>query len=339
MKTKHILKTLIIVLLFTASCKNTKKIPANNIPSTFAFYNIENLFDTINDPLIEDEEFLPTSEKQWNTKKYRDKLTKLSSVISQLGDSDGPEFLGLCEVENKQVLIDLTTSTTLKKYNYKIIHENSPDARGIDVAFIYKPTFFEVINYKYFRINFEEEEYKSYKTRDFLLVSGLYKKDTLYFIINHWPSRRGGQEKSEPRRTFVASKVRNVIDSLKLDQKNLIVTGDFNDMPTNNSIINYLKSGNDPTFATNNLYNLLHEPYLNGKGSYNYNNEWNMLDQLIVSKKINQKYIINNSAQVFSPEWLKQHGGKYEGYPDRTYAGKKYLGGYSDHFPVYLNIK
>ena len=322
------------------TCSSRQNTTAQNY--TIASYNVENLFDTFDDPLQwGDDEFLPLSKRQWNLKKYNDKLEKLSEVISQLGDEDGPEIIGLSEVENLKVVEDLFNTKKLQQYNYSIIHQDSPDKRGIDVAFVYKEDIYKPITYKTYTIDFHNEP--DYKTRDFLLVIGvLAETDTIIFILNHWPSRSGGV-KAEYQREYVASKVRDVVNLIFGINKNskIIIMGDFNDEPSNKSIYKVLKAKEGfSNLKTGELYNPWYSLEKENQGSYCYRGDWSMLDQIILSTPlVNNKNIHYkiNSATIFAPEWLKQHNSQYyDGYPLGTFWGKKYLSGYSDHFPVYI---
>jgi len=245
--------------------------------------------------------------------------------------------------ENRKVVEDLLNTEKLKKFGYSIIHQDSPDRRGIDVAFVYKKAIFKPTFQKAYTINFPEEP--DLRTRHFLLVSGVFAdRDTLHFIVNHWPSRWGGTAKSEYKRMYVASRVREVIDFIfAIDAKSkIIIMGDFNDEPANQSIYGILKAKEKPSgLISAELYNPMYQLEKENLGSYKFRDDWNMLDQIILSQSLlnkNSLHYQDNSATVFSPEWLKQHESKWEGNPMRTFGGKKYLGGYSDHFPVYITL-
>ena len=306
-----------------------------------AFYNVENLFDTVDDPEKNDEEFLPDGKKQWGADRYKKKLDKLSLVLSKLGD-EPPAVIGLCEVENKQVVEDLINTDRLKKYNYKIVHYPSPDRRGIDVALIYRPKYFKVTSSKSYRL--VDKNQPDFITRDQLLVTGKFDEDEMHLIVNHWPSRYGGKKRSAPRRLLAAKLTRSIVDSLLNANKNakLIVMGDLNDNPTDPSLTQGLKA-----FAKRpkgkNLYNAMAPLYKKGIGSLCYRDQWYLFDQMILSKALvkgskSQYRYVSKSAKVYGPDLLRQKGGRYNGYPDRTYAGRRYLGGFSDHFPVYIYI-
>jgi predicted extracellular nuclease len=311
---------------------------------SIAFYNVENLFNTTHDEGKKDEEYLPTSEKQWDKEKYEQKQKNLAKVISQLGDADGPEILGLCEVENLEVLEDLIKQKALKSEKYGIVHFESGDYRGIDNALIYKKKAFQVTNSRVFKIDFPGGGYTS---RDILLVSGLMGGDEIHFLVNHFPSRRGGQAKSEPKRVLVATKLREVVESLMKVNPNakIVIMGDFNDETTDKSIQQVLMAkGKNFDASKGELYNAMANLDNEGHGSYNYKDNWQMLDQIIMSPnmfeaKSGWDYIYKSSA-VYSEDYLRQtEPAKYRGYPNRTFAGRKYLGGYSDHFPVYIKIE
>ena len=335
-----------ILLLFTlallgagcASLRNT----APTGPITVGFYNMENLFDTEDDPEIDDQEYLATSELKWDVARYQTKLNNLGKVIRQMGDEDGPELLGACEIENRKVLEDLIQTKELKDRNYSIVHFNSPDARGIDVALLYKAAVFRPVSSRLLQIQFEDPKFR---TRLPLLVTGIWEgKDTVSVIVNHWPSRRGGAEASEAKRIAVARRVSSYMDSVNrcCPSRHVIIMGDFNDEPTNRSISEVLQAG-DLASAQGVvvLQNAFYQLKQQGQGSHVFNNEKSMLDQIILTPNFLDKQgleLIPGSATIVNPEWM-QDKGKYAGSPLRTYAGKKYLGGYSDHFPVYIRIQ
>lgn len=326
----------------TETQKPEKKYAFSQI--TVGFYNVENLFDTKDNPAINDDEFLPQGKNKWTQKRYQKKLEKLAQAIKSLGDQDGAEILGLAEVENRNVIKDLINTKGLKNKNYKIIHFDSPDKRGIDVAMIYKASAFKPILKKNIPVTFANKPH--FKTRDILLVSGKLNNEAVHFIWTHFPSRRGGAEKSEPYRKAVAKQIRVVINELLREQPQakILVAGDFNDLPENASIKEVLKAKPNPDYSKKELFNPAHELMTNGKGSYNYKGKWQMLDQILLSEswikaKVGFKYV-GRSMNVYAPEFMKQQqNNKYKGNPDRTYAGNNYLGGMSDHFPVYAQFK
>lgn len=311
------------------------------------FYNVENYFDIEDDSLTHDEEFTPEGFKHWSFGKMVDKQRKISEVIYDIGKWELPGLLGLCEVENRGVLDNLIKYTPLGESSYKIIHKESPDWRGIDVAVFYRPEVFTPLDTTYIKVVFPFD--KSKTTRDILYVKGLIKQiDTLHFFVNHWPSRYGGQQASEPKRLHVASLVKNKVDSIlnKNPNAKIIITGDFNDEPSNKSIIEILNAKPDTNELNgrNGLVNLMYNmKEKKGLGSYKYRFEWNMLDQFIVSKALlntNQPIFTRpEEVIIFKRDYLMQEDDKYPGKkPFRTYLGPRYLGGYSDHFPVYLDL-
>ena len=327
---------LFLFLIICAACVPDRVRQRSSVAAAVrvAFYNVENLFDTIDDPAIDDQEFLPTSEKQWTGQRYQDKLTKLAEVITAL---EHPLLVGLAEVENVQVLHDLTATSSLR--TYKIIHFDAPDTRGIDVALLYQGSF-----KPYLARPIAVDLPDSHKTRDILRVSGTFYQDTLHILVNHWPSRVGGLEKTEPNRVAVATQVKQEVDAIVSNSPaaKIIVMGDFNDEPDNRSIAEVLEAQQRMAGRPTILFNPMAKLQADGQGSYNYRGNWDMLDQIILSAGLFQASegisYHENSATVFSPEWLQQQGGDYDGYPHRTYAGPNYLGGYSDHFPVFIEF-
>jgi len=308
------------------------------------FYNVENLFDTYDDTLIKDEEFLPEGDRFWSKYKYYQKINNIYKVIIALGEWSPPAIVALSEIENKKVLTDLVNNTPLVKYEYKIIHYNSPDRRGIDVAFLYREDLFEPISSKAIPIHFPKNP--DSKTRDILHVKGIANQsDTLHVFVNHWPSRWGGQLESEERRLFVASVLKQKVDSLfnKDTESNIIITGDFNDYPNNKSISQILEAKQEFNEVNSTyLYNL--SDYLfkdKNIGSHKYQGAWGVLDQFIVSGNLLMK---NNSIStsvddiyIFNADFLLEPDEGYYGFkPYRTFIGYKYQGGFSDHLPIYL---
>lgn len=329
---------LISVTLILFSCSEQKK------EYTIAFYNVENLFDTINDPIKWDDDFTPEGKLKFTSERYEDKLEKLSKVLSAIDSLSLPTIIGLCEIENRLVIEDLCKEKALIDANYKIAHAESPDKRGIDCALIYKSEDFKYLNHEVIGIQFPWEP--NYTTRDILHVEGILgRKDTVHIFVNHWPSRRGGQEKSEKNRVFVAEQLRKSIDQIqdKNPLAKIIIMGDFNDEPNNVSVTNTLNAGNNQS-STNpsDLYNLVYNMDVKGKGTYNYRGNWNMLDHLIVSNSlINQEKGLTTSydaARIFNEDWICYKNKDGVLIPSRTYGGPNYYGGYSDHFPVYFKI-
>lgn len=336
-------KTLLLILLVWGSVAVSQAQDKDKYHlGSIAFYNVENLFDTIDDPEKRDEEYTPEGRRNWTNVRYRTKLQNIARVLSKLAGGDAPSVIGLCEVENKQVIEDLVKTGGLKKYNYKIVHYSSPDRRGIDVALIYRPEYFSPTFSKSYPL--VDPNNPRFITRDQLLVKGKFDGDDIHFIVNHWPSRGGGQKRSEPRRIKAATLTRSITDSLLNADKNakIVIMGDLNDNPTDKSLTKVLKAS-DKKPNGKRLYNAMLPLYKKGIGSLAYRDQWYLFDQIILSKglvmakKYSYKYV-PKSARVFAPKVLKQRSGKYEGYPLRTFGGRTYLGGYSDHFPVYIFI-
>jgi len=303
---------------------------------TIAFYNIENLFDVYNNEITRDNDMLPTSEKKWSIKRYKNKLGKIGYVIAKIGKKDvkrHPTIVGLAEVENELVLKDLVTSKHLEEYNYSFVHYNSPDERGIDVALLYDKTVFKVAYSKTFTVDLINLEGKVDHTRDILLVSGLFEGLELHLIVNHWPSRRTGNIETEHKRLRASQKVTDIICEIKEKSPNarVIVMGDFNDDPESKSI--------KALELSHGLFNPMRTLLSQDRGTTSYNQKWNLFDQFLIThnffeRKKNVLRFIN--ANIFDENFLKEQDGKYKGSPYRTYVGKRYKGGYSDHFPVYL---
>ncbi len=312
------------------------------------FYNVENLFDTIDDPKKNDNEYLPTSKKKWNSAKYWSKQKSIAQTLIAVGGWEAPDIIGLSEVENRQVLINLIRTTTLKKFNYEIIQYDSPDERGIDVAMLYRPDKFRVLNTKAFPVIFPGKIKPT--TRDILYVKGVVlNKDTIHVFVNHWPSRRGGQQKSEPLRKATAAILRTKVDSvLKIKSSaNILIMGDLNDEPDDISIAEVLKAKQVTTsINSNDLIDLMSPIKKEGKGTLLFKDKigihWYTFDQFIVSSSLlnNQSHIFVSpeKAQVFNGNFLfkeKEDGTKKL---NRTYEGPRYTGGFSDHLPVYLDL-
>jgi len=310
-----------------------------------AFYNLENLFDTQDDTLINDEEFVSGGMKGWSETRFRHKINNHAKTLIALGGWEAPAIIGFCEVENREVIHRLITETSLKDINYQIIHENSPDRRGIDVCLIYRPDKIKIVNHHYGRVSMPQEP--ELRTRDFLYMKGVvFEKDTIHVFYNHWPSRMGGQQSSEPKRLFVAQLIRNMCDSLLKDNPNanILISGDLNDEPGDKSVAEVLKG--KPSNANLNpgdFVNLMYEAWEKGVGTEKYQNHWGMLDQWLVSgalfKREKGLVVDGGTAGIFNAPWLIEKDERYLGEkPYRTFSGPKYLGGHSDHFPVYIDL-
>lgn len=307
------------------------------------FYNVENLFDTKDNPNKPDEEFTPTSEKEWTTERYSKKLDQLGKVIAAMGN---PTFLGVCEVENEQVLLDLAANDELKAGNYAVAHRESNDYRGIDNALLYDKSQFTVTNIENIVLSFPPKitEGKPYSSRDLFHVTGqLNDKTELHIFVNHFPSRRGGLKASEPKRTFVAGELRKEVDKVYAANQDakIIIMGDFNDETDNRSITEVLKAVKTDTDASQELVNCFAAMDAEGKGTYNYRGNWNLLDQIILSDNFynEQSTWKFSEAVIFREEWMMYNDPRNGATPSRTYGGPNYYGGFSDHLPVYVDIK
>ena len=327
----------IIIITMLAFVFSRKQQPAK--PIEVVFYNVENLFDTVDDTTVWDDHFLPDSLKKWTDERYAKKLVDLAKVLTAISEDDLPEVIGVCEVENRKVVEDLFITDSLKNGKFKIIHEESPDFRGIDVALAYNSELFSELYHEKIRYSFSFEP--ETKTRDILYAKLLSCGDTLHFFVNHWPSRRGGQEKSEPKRMKAATVLRTKIDSILLkDQKaKIIAMGDFNDYPNNKSMTEIM---NCEPGANQRLTNLTYQFHEDGLGTYHYRGEWGMLDQFIVSDGLLYSAegcaTSDSSAAIFKEDWMMYFPEKGSPSPNRTYGGPNYYGGYSDHLPIRLTL-
>lgn len=312
-------------------------------------YNVENLFDCQDDSLKDDAEFLPDAERQWTYQRYQTKLNNIAQVIKDASAevSNPPALVGLCEVENEHCLYDLTTYSALKSLSYRFVMTNSPDKRGIDVALLYQPTEFRVLQTEHIRVAFSARNPYP-PTRDILHVTGEVRSgDTLDVYVAHWPSRSGGEMESQPARVRVADilhrSVQETLHSRKCPQ--VVIMGDFNDYPDNFSVTRVLKAkAPKGDIKPDALYHLFARKAAEGSsGSYRYQGQWGFLDHLIVSGNLLNKqagmYTDESLAHVLRLPYLLKEDKKYGGdQPSRTYAGPYYLGGYSDHLPVYMDL-
>ncbi|NCO62685.1 MAG: endonuclease [Flavobacteriales bacterium] len=306
---------------------------------TIAFYNLENLFDIHDDHQTNDNDLLPTSVKKWTYKRYENKLRKIGFAISSIGFKETdkhPAIIGLAEVENDAVLKDLIASKHLSHCNYRFVHFDSMDERGIDVALLYDSTYFRVSYSETFSVELTNDEGLPDYTRDILLVTGFLEEEEIHVIVNHWSSRREGANETGFKRLAASNKVIEVIETLKLKNKHakIIVIGDFNDDPNNDSIQRLIKNQD--------LFNPMESLLSFSRGSTSHDFKWNLFDQIMFTKNFFETEPNTFSyleANIFDDDFLKLFSGKYKGKPFRTYVGKKYKGGYSDHFPVYAIFK
>ena len=346
-KMRKIISVLVIFLItFSSFAQQSQK---KYKIRTVGFYNLENLFDTVND-LEKNDEASPMMELNGNRETvYKDKLEKLSDVIIQLGAEKAktsPTLLGVAEVENKKVLEDLVKTENLKKKNYGIIHFDSPDKRGIDVALLYQKRYFKPIHFEAFNPNIYANNRKVY-TRDILLVSGYLDDELVHIIVNHWPSRSGGEAKSRPLREKAAYKVTQIIEKIKKNdpKAKVIVMGDFNDDPINSSFKTVLKTKTKKkNVKKGDLYNPYEDMFRRGFNTLAYRDNINLFDQILITSPLLDKGKKDFSSfkmfksGIFNKRFLTRKKGRYKGYPKRSFANGKYTGGYSDHFPVYMYL-
>jgi len=311
-------------------------------PVRVMFYNVENLFDIFDDSLKEDNDFLPSGLMRWNFTRYNKKINSLYKTIVAAGEWNPPSIVAFCEIENKKVLEDLVYGTYLSKYGYRIIHEESPDPRGIDVCMIYRKSCVNLIDYCYWVPKGIPSD--KFASRSVLYSKMLIQGDTVHFIINHWPSRRGGVLAREGMRIEIAEMVRNKADSIILKSHGgakIIIAGDFNSTPDDKEM-KVLVAERDP--EVNSLVNLSERMAVKGLGTYRYLGIWEMIDQVIISEALmpGNNGLVTGSMNltIFNPVFLLKRDSKYPGFsPFSTYRGYKYVGGYSDHLPVLLDLE
>lgn len=312
-----------------------------------AFYNLENLFDTEDDPLINDEEFLPGGAKGWNDEKYQLKLGNMAKVIHELGKEhspDGVSLLGVAEIENRRVLADLIQQEALSSQTWSIIHYDSPDGRGIDVALLYQPKYFIPLESRPVPLHLKGSDGEIRRTREILFVKGIMAGDTVAVLVNHWPSRRGGEKATRQYRMDGAAICKKLVDSIRMTSPatKAIIMGDLNDDPVSPSVKKVLAASGEksetPQFG---FYNPMYSFFKKGIGSNAYRDAWSLFDQIILS----DNFVTEDSggwmylrAEIFRKPFLLQRTGRFRGYPFRTFAGDQFLGGYSDHLPVIVHL-
>lgn len=334
-----------LLISFIVFIGNTSAQEKGSKVAVIGFYNLENMYDTLDAPNIADEEFTPNGIKKWDSAKYQDKISHMASVISQIGTditADGLAILGVSEIENRSVLEDIVKQESLKSRDYHIVHFDSPDKRGVDVGFIYQPKYFKVTKAEPVPAIIYNDKNERVYTRDILHVTGLLDGEEVHILVNHWPSRRGGQAATAHLRNAVAKIDRRILDSLVAINPNVkfITMGDLNDDPIDSSVKNYLRAhGTADNVKPGNLFDPMTEMYKSGKGTLAFNDTWSLFDQIIISYGLLKaptggfKYY---KGEIFNKKFLIQKTGNYVGYPMRTFDGDMYISGYSDHFPVYL---
>lgn len=332
----------IILCAFVFLCSFLESIHAQE-PFRVMFYNVENLFDTKNDSLKNDEEFLPEATKKWTYYRYKEKLTKIAKVIVASGNENVPDLVGLSEVENDTCLRDLVKYSPLHEAGYRYVMTDSPDARGIDVALLYQRSSFKLLDKV--EIPIPHEKLRRSPTRNILYVSGqVLSGDTLDVFVCHMPSRAGGEEKSEPFRMATCYVLKAAVDAVMdvRQNPNILIMGDFNDYPYNRSLTQMLKAAKPKKkVEPRALYNLM---YGMKGGTNRYRGEWGILDQIIVSgtmlQPTNSIRTTPTKAQILRHPFLLEEDDRYGGYiPSRTYIGMRYHGGFSDHLPVCVDLE
>ena len=318
-------------------------------PCKVMFYNLENFFDTINDPEVHDDEFTPEGPKKWNSAKYFKKLGNIERVLFDIAaaDKNYPAVIGVSEVETRSVLEDSVATPKLAPGNYRIVHYDSPEARGVDVAFMYRPDVFKLEGS--FPVKTVVPQLPNFKTRDILTMWGTIENEPFFFMVAHWPSRLGGKDASEFKRIAVGEQMRRIADSvLKINPATKVVAmGDFNDDPTDESIAEGLGAkAKMKDLKPGDFYNPFADMLKAGLGTLAYGDAWNLFDNIVVTENLatgsegrlrlqkapGSKFYGN----IFKRYYMLQKEGQYKGYPLRTYVGNNFQGGYSDHFPVYI---
>ena len=338
-------KILILILLLSTflGYSQEKTVKA----ACLGFYNFENLFDTVDDPEINDEEFTPKGKRRWEDNLYQEKLDNMAKVVSQLGTDitkDGVAILGVSEVENKKVLEDFVKNEAISGRDYKIAHHSSPDKRGIDVALLYQEKYFTFSHQKALPLILLKKDGSRRYTRDILVVTGEFDGDLMHVIVNHWPSRSGGENRSKAGRNDAGKICKQVVDSLYQENPNskIVIMGDLNDDPNSPSVKKFLQAKSEmKQVFNNNVYNPFCKFYKKGLGTTAWRDAWSLFDQILVSGSLvenkNNGYAFYK-AEVFKKPWLLQKSGRYQGYPYRTFVGDVYQGGYSDHLPVLIYL-
>lgn len=340
-------KSILVFLFFAISLT----VYAQTKPYKIVFYNLENFFDTVNDPEVLDDEFTPEGPKKWTQDKYDKKLHNMERVFFDIAaiNKDYPVVIGVSEVENRNVLEDIVAAPKLAPANYRIVHHDSPEARGVDVAFFYRADVFKFEGEKAIRTIIPS--LPNFKTRDILTMWGKIDGEDFLFMVGHWPSRLGGKEASEYKRIAVGEQMRSIADSVKQIRPDVkvVLMGDFNDDPTDPSITQGLGAKLKVKELQKGDY---YAPYASmlkaGYGTLAYGDAWNIFDNIVVTENLvndtTDKLKIQKApgskfyGNIFKRHYMVQKEGQYKGYPLRTYVGNNFQGGYSDHFPVYIYI-
>ena len=316
--------------------------------AVIGFYNLENLFDTTDNPLVNDDEFTPNGGKHYTGKIYTNKLFKLAYVLNNFGvqvHPRGAAIIGVAEIENDTVLNDLVKHFLIRSKKYQVIHFDSKDARGIDVGLLYQSDYFHPYFAQALEVTLPGKSKEAYFTRDILYVKGKLSGEEIHIYVNHWPSRRGGEERSAPARAAAALLCRKHADSIRQENTaaKIIVMGDLNDNPTDNSIIETLGATGELKNLHNGIFFNPWVPYYNrGIGTLANRDVWGLFDQILLSHSFfdtptkNWRFI---KAGIYHQPFMTENSGRYKGYPMRTWDGNHYRGGFSDHYPTYVVLR
>lgn len=336
-------KILFLSLILFLSCAFGKAQEKKFQVYGVAFYNLENLFDTINNNGKYDLEFSPQGARQWNSAKYNSKLKNMAYAISQMATKitpTGPAIIGVSEIENRSVLDDLVKEPSIKNWHLQVVHHDSPDRRGVDVGLLYNPRLFRVLNVTNTPLKIEGKP--EFRTRDQMCVTGMLGNEKVSIIVNHWPSRLGGQQQSSYLREAAGALSRHLADSLLREDPNqgIIVMGDLNDDPMDKSVSQALGAKKKKEDVSDNgFYNPWWSTLDKGIGTLAYKGQWNLFDQIIISNyflKSDRTHLTFLKNEVLNKDFLMSKDGDRQGYPLRTYSAGVFLNGYSDHFPVQL---
>lgn len=319
-------------------------------PYMVVFYNLENFFDTINDPETRDDEFTPDGSRKWNTVKYNKKLNNMERVLFDIASVQKtyPAVIGVSEVETRGVLEDIVSTPKLAPANYRIVHYDSPDRRGIDVGFLYRPDIFKLEGSA--EIPFKMPGQPNFLTRGFVTMWGTIDDEPFFFLVSHWPSRLGGKEASSPKREAAGRAIRMIKDSVLKNNPStkVVIMGDLNDDATDKSIVDPDCLGAKAKvkdLQTGDFYNPFIDVLKAGMGTLAYQDSWNLFDNIIVSENlVNDKEGLRlkksdgskYNGYIFRRPYMVQQSGQYRGYPLRTFVGTNFQDGFSDHFPVYI---
>lgn len=337
------------LLILSVMALAATSVVAQDKPYMVAFWNFENLFDIYNDPETHDDEFTPEGIKKWNETKYQKKLYNLERVIFDMAaiNKEYPVVLGVSEIENRSVLEDLVSQPKLKGAKYRICHFDSPDARGVDVAFLYRADVFKLEGSDNIKLNVPE--LPNFRTRDLVVMWGTIEGEPFYFLVSHWPSRLGGKEASQFKRDACARQIREIKDSLLKENPatKVIVMGDFNDDATDASLVKVMGAkGKLKELETGDFFNPYYQMLKAGLGTLAYQDSWNLFDNICVTENlVNGTYgklrLMKGKkfyGNIFTRPYMLQQEGQYKGYPLRTFVTNNFQNGFSDHFPVYIYI-